>query len=150
MNSVPKQKNRRRQIIIEPGIQFRFARFVILFALATAFVTSGIVFFTTFSLFGERLSDVIPQGRLIEIYRTVYLSFFGILLLAIPFILYFSLRFSHRIVGPLPKMYRLLRDVGKGDLEQYLVLRKKDELKELADSINDMIESLRSREQGRK
>lgn len=134
---------KRKQVIVARDIQFRFARFVILFAVGTAFFTSLTVFFTTFSLLGDKLAQVYPQGRLIEIFKTVYLALAIDLLVAAPLIFLVSIRFSHRIVGPLPKIYDILRKVGKGDLSQRLTLRKADELVNLADVINEMIDNLK-------
>jgi methyl-accepting chemotaxis protein len=136
--------SRRKQVVVERKIQFRFARFVVLFAIATSFLTSATVFFTTFSLLGDKLADVYPQGRLVAIFRTVYLAFALNLALAAPVLFYLSLRFTHRLAGPLPKIYDTLRKVGQGDFEQKLVLRRNDELRDLADVINEMIENLRS------
>ena len=141
----------RRTILVERGTQFRFARFVILFAIGTAVVTSTVVFLVTSSLLGERLAGVYPQGRLVEIFRKVYLLFGLVLLISIPAIFYLSIRFSHRFVGPLPKIYRTLKEVGEGNLDQELKLRKHDELTELAAVINEMIRNLKaSRDKGPK
>ncbi len=139
---------KRKRIIVQRKIQFRFAGFVILFVVGTAFVTSVTVFWTTFSLLGERLAQVYPQGRLVEVFRTVYLSFFAILLLASVVIFYLSIRFSHRIVGPLPKIYDFIRGIGQGEFERRISLRRSDELHELADALNEMageLERLKSR-----
>lgn len=141
---------RRKRILTEKDFQFRFARFVILFAFATAFATSVTVFFTTFSLLGDKLSDVYPQGRLVGIFQRVYMIFGLNLIVAVPVIFYVSLLFSHRIVGPIFKMGDVLRRVGKGDFEQKIVLRKTDELRALADIINEMIRNLKERDQARK
>ena len=136
--------SRRKKVVVERSTQYRFARFVILFAVGTAFVTSATVFFTTFSLLGDRLADVYPQGRLQHIFRTVYLAFGVILIITAPIIFYASLRFSNRIFGPLPKMYEVLRNVGKGDFSQEVQLRRTDQLHEMAGVINEMVKNLRN------
>ncbi|MBF0254098.1 MAG: HAMP domain-containing protein [Candidatus Omnitrophica bacterium] len=136
---------KRTQILVERNIQFRFARFVILFATATAFLTSSVVFFTMLVFLGDKLAAVYPQGRLAPIVRSAYLVFFGNLILAAPFIFYAAIRFSHRIVGPLPKMYRYLERVGKGIFPGRLTIRENDELQELAEVINRMADDLKSR-----
>jgi nitrogen fixation/metabolism regulation signal transduction histidine kinase len=48
-----------------------------------------------------------------------------------------------RIAGPLPKIYAALRKVGEGDLNQKVILRKGDELRDLAQAVNDMIDGLK-------
>jgi len=142
----PKKQFKRTQVIVEKKFQFRFARFVILFAAGTALFTSLTVFFTTFSLLGGKLADVYPQGRLVEIFQSVYVAFAVNLLVIAPVIFWISIRFSHHIIGPMPKIYEILRRVGQGDFSQQVVLRKKDELRELAAAVNQMIESLKERE----
>ena len=137
---------RRKKYFVNQGLQLRFARFVILFVFISAILTGIAIFFTTFIMLGEKLAAVYPQGRLIEIFKSVYLAFFVAMLMILPFIFAGSIIFSHRIAGPLPKIYQTLKDIGNGNFEQHLVLRKHDELKELADVINQMSSSLKERE----
>ncbi len=137
---------RRKKYLIDRGIQFRFARFVILFVFMSSLLTGLTIFFTTFMMLGEKLAAVYPQGRLIEIFRSVYLAFFIDMLVVAPIIFVGSIVFSHRIAGPLPKIYQALKHIGNGNFEQHLVLRKHDELKELASTINEMALNLKNRE----
>ena len=134
---------KRKQYFIQRGMQLRFARFVILFALVSSFLTGGAIFLTTFMLMGEKLASVYPQGRLIDIFQSVYFWGGMSLLAVLPFIFWGSILFSHRIAGPLPKIYQALRNVGNGNYDVKLTLRKSDELRELADEINEMARKLR-------
>lgn len=137
---------RRKRYFVDRGLQLRFARFVILFVFAACLVTSLTTFYTTFMMLGERLADVYPQGRLVAIFRSVHIAFLVNLLVIIPIIFYGSIVFSHRIAGPLPKIYAALREIGKGNYDVKLVLRKRDELKELADVINETAGQLKEKE----
>ena len=137
---------RRKKYLVDRGIQFRFARFVIAFAFFAAALTGVTIFFTVTLLLGEKLAAVYPQGRLMEIFRSVYLAFFMDMLVLAPIMFIGSIVFSHRIAGPLPKIYQTLKDIGSGDFNQHLVLRKHDELKELAATINEMAINLKDRE----
>ena len=139
-----KTSYQRKQILVQKKIQYRFARFVMLFIAVSALVLSTVVFFTTLLLMGDKLAAVYPQGRLAPIIRSVYLAFFTILLVGTPFIWYASIKFSFHIVGPLPKMYRYLRDIGHGIYPGKLSIRATDELQELAASINAMAEDLKA------
>jgi len=51
---------------------------------------------------------------------------------------------SHRVAGPVYRMIKFLDDVTKGDYSRRLVLRKKDELKDLAGAINRLVDKLES------
>lgn len=137
--------NMRRQVVVEKKLQLRFARFVILLTGGAALLTGLAAFYVTYFILGERLSLVYPQSDLIPIFRIVHVGLIAVLLGISPFIFYISLVFSHRIAGPLPKIYRTLRAIGEGQYDQKLVLRKKDELLELADVINEMAAKLKER-----
>lgn len=137
---------RRKKYFVDRGLQLRFARFVILFVFVSSILTGLIVFYTTFMILGGRLAEVYPQGRLVSIFQSVYLAFFANLIVILPIIFYGSIVFSHRIAGPLPKIYQTLRQIGKGNFDVNLALRKHDELKELADAINGMAADLKARE----
>jgi len=68
-------------------------------------------------------------------------------LIIIVIIAVIGLFYSHRIAGPI---YRIRMDIEKvlaGEKDIRIVLRKKDSLKEIADSINQLIERLRESEQ---
>lgn len=136
----------RRQYFIVPGLQLRFARFVIIFVFASSILTALVVFYTTFMMLGDKLADVYPQGRLEAIFKSTHLALLLNLLILLPVIFCFSIVFSHRIAGPLPKIYETLKQIGRGDFRVNLVLRKRDELKDLAEEINQMAKNLSDRE----
>ena len=136
---------RRKTIFVERGIQLRFVRFVLMYMLICSVVTAAIVFFSISAVLGEKLAGIYPQSRLTEIFGRVYVTFFICLLVMAPLLFYGALVFSHRIAGPLPKIYKALEDIGNGDFNVRLTLRKKDELGELADHINRMAERLKQK-----
>ena len=137
---------RRKQYFVERKLQMRFARFVLLFMLAGCAATGFAVFYATFMILSERLIGIYPQARLVEIFHSLYGALFLALLLVTPVIFYVAIVLSHRVAGPLPKIYQALRDIGGGNFDTHLILRKKDELKELAETINDMATQLKERE----
>lgn len=139
-------KFRRKQYLVERGLQLRFTRFVVGFVFIACLVTGLTIFYTTFMMLGERLADVYPQGRLVTIFRSVHIVFFINMLVVLPFIFYGSIVFSHRIAGPLPKIYQAIRNIGQGDFDIKLTLRKHDELRELVDAINETAKKLKDRE----
>jgi methyl-accepting chemotaxis protein len=137
---------RRKKYFVNRGLQLRFARFVIGFVFFSSAFTGLTIFGTTFLLMGEKLASVYPQGRLVPIFQSVYFWAFVGLLAVLPVIFWGSIVFSHRIAGPLPKIYRVLANIGEGNFDIKLTLRKHDELRELADVINEMAKKLRERE----
>ena len=137
----------RKKYFVQRDMQLRFARFVILLAFISSLLTGAAIFFTTFTLMGEKLADVYPQARLVVIFQSVYFWAFISLLASIPFIFWGSIVFSHRVAGPLPKIYQALRNIGDGNYDVRLTLRKYDELRELVDVINEMAAKLKQKEQ---
>ncbi len=140
---------KRKQYLVVRGLQLRFTQFVVLFVFLSCLITGLTIFYTTFLMLGERLASVYPQGRLIQIFRSVHVAFVINLLVILPVIFYCSILFSHRIAGPLPKIYQALKSVGQGNFDVKLVLRRTDELRELADVINEMARNLKERQSGK-
>lgn len=136
----------RRQVFTDRGLQLRFARFVLAIAAGGALLTGLAVFYTTYLILGDKLSQVYPQSQLVSVFRKVHLAMLLSMVSVLPFIFYAALVFSHRIAGPLPKIYKALRAIGDGQFDQKLVLRKKDELRELAEVINEMAAKLKQRQ----
>jgi len=56
-----------------------------------------------------------------------------------------SLLFPHAIAGPMYRIEKELAEIGKGNLCKNINLRKRDELKDLVDSINVMTGGLRDK-----
>lgn len=137
---------RRKKYFVHVGFQLRFARFVILFAFISSVITGLTIFYTSFLLLGEKLMQVYPQARVVEIFRSVHIALLLDLIFIFPFLFIGSIIFSHRIAGPLPKIYQGLREIGQGNFNVKLVLRKNDELKDLATAINEMAENLKTRQ----
>jgi len=52
---------------------------------------------------------------------------------------------THTIAGPVYRMERVARNIGDGDLTHFIKLRPKDELKDLADTMNEMTMGLRNK-----
>ncbi len=53
-----------------------------------------------------------------------------------------SIIVTHTIAGPVYRLEKTIREIGRGDLSHYVRLRPHDELKELADALNYMTEGL--------
>lgn len=136
---------RRKQFFVERAFQLRFARYVIIFMLASCAITALIVFYATFTVLSQKLMGVYPEPRLVQIFRSTYFALLLAFLAVTPIIFYGAVVFSHRIAGPLPKIYQALRDIGDGNYNVKLTLRKNDELKDLAETINEMAAKLSER-----
>ena len=85
-------------------------------------------------------------------YTYVAAAFVGIgltllieLLIALPLAYYLGLRQSHKVVGPIGRIIRMLDAIGSGDFSQRITLRPGDVLIDLAKAINRMAENLQKR-----
>src|SRR5437868_1359387 len=137
---------RRKQYFVERGLQLRFARAALFFVMTCCILTAFVVFYTTFVALSDKLVGIYPQARLSGILRSAYTNVLLGLLVVAPVVFYAAIVFSHRVAGPLPKITQALRDIGTGKFDTRLTLRKKDELKELAEAINAMAAQLKERE----
>lgn len=145
------EKLKRKHYINDMSLQLRYIG-VTLVVLVTFFVMSvAVVYFTGWSHLVERLSQVYPQGRLVEILRLLYWRLAAGFLLMLPVALLLTLYLSHTVAGPLVRIKRYLRLMAKGEFDLApLVLRRFDELKDVAGLINEITTRLGPRFQERR
>ena len=62
-----------------------------------------------------------------------------------PFVIWLSIRSTHRVAGPLVRIRAGLARMINGDYDVHLSLRKSDALQELAEDVNRLAETLRAR-----
>lgn len=140
-------KNRRRikNILLQPGIQFRlFFPFIL-----TILVFDITIYSTTVWLIRE-LNNFFPDMNMQQLealqsmhHRAVWAGIFGMLLPAVVAFGFTALQF-HRVLGPLVAIQRHVRTLIEGDYSKTLTLRQADELKSLADDLNELTVRLRA------
>ena len=111
--------------------------------LASLLVTGIIFYFYSDINVGKsyRLFHVKAENFLDFLIPVLVCGFFASLILGVVA----SLLFPHAIAGPLHRIEKELADIGKGNLRKDIEIRKGDELKDVADSINLMIGGLRDK-----
>lgn len=126
---------------IKKRLQWRILVKIWSIILASLFVTGIIFYFYSDINVGKsyRLFHVKAESFLDFLIPVLLTGFFASLILGVVA----SLFFPHAIAGPLHKIERELVDIGKGDLRKEIRIRKGDELKDLADSVNIMVRGLR-------
>jgi len=60
-------------------------------------------------------------------------------------VIFITLIYSHRVVGPLVGIKRVIKAVAAGDLTQPARLRKKDAIKPMAEALNTLIDTYKTR-----
>ncbi len=139
---MPTKRVFRRKFLIKKGFQLRYIGVIFALVLLASIVSGYTVFITGWTLLGEKLASVYPQGRLIQVFRTANLALVRNLLFVSPLIFMLGLLFSHKIAGPLYRIEKSIYEISKGNLALKIKLREGDEFGGLADIINNMTENL--------
>lgn len=79
---------------------------------------------------------IMSEKRKILLYLAVIVSLLGC------FLFFMGIVLTHKIAGPIMVIKRRMADVERGDFGAKVKLRKGDEFKDLADSFNNMLDSL--------
>ena len=123
----------RKFYYLKPNIQYAFTgAFTILSAIEIAVFT--VVIF---------IVDQLSIGRSYDVLLYIRFSIIFLIILIISGInFWFGMRLSHRIVGPMVQIQRVLERAIKGKYEARINLRTNDYLNEIADDINLLLEKL--------
>ena len=145
------EKFKRTHYMTDLSLQLRYMGVTLSVLVAFLCISIWIVYVTGWSHLVERLSQIYPQGRLVEILRLIYFRLAIGFLVLLPVTLGLTLYLSHTIAGPLVRIKRYLRLMARGEFDLApLVLRRLDELKDVADLINEITSKLGPRFQERK
>ncbi len=139
----PERSYQRRQYLVDRRYQLRFATRIFLVVLAVALLSSllstALIWMTMYR------PDLGLWTPLITSLIAIAITLLIEILLALLIAFVFGIRQSHRVVGPLNRMKRILEAIGMGDFSQRITLRHGDALEDLAKAINQMAESLQQR-----
>ena len=138
-----KPRLRRKQYLVAKNFQVKYIGLILLLMFLTAAMCSYVVYYTSMIIFGEKLANVYPQGRLIHIVRIVNIRILLSVLLVSPLVATFGLFLSHKIAGPIYRMERFLFNMAEGDVSSTITLREGDELVTLANGINRLADSMK-------
>jgi methyl-accepting chemotaxis protein len=134
---------RRKQYLVDRGYQLRFVTrvfvVVLIVAIISSLISTGLLWTNMYRPDLERQATLI--AALIAVATTLLVE----LLIAIPLVYFLGIRQSHRVVGPINRIKRVLEAIGTGDFSQRIVVRRGDALEEVAKTINRMAESLHQR-----
>lgn len=143
MGTSGSRNHQRRQWIVNPSLQYRFIGIMLLVlflltagALASVY-TALWVTLRTFELMHDTLA--------VSLLATVGIMTTLELLLIAPVIVWVGIRMTHKVAGPLVRINAALLRMAKGQYDVDLRLRKGDSLVEVAEAVNTLAASLRSR-----
>src|SRR5574344_2438109 len=140
------QVHRRTNYFIKPGFQSRLTAIFILIVIIVANIVGALVY--GFSVI--KLEDsLVDEAKLpVDSKQLGQALLPGVIiaeLISIFIVAFICIFVTHTIAGPVYRMERVARNIGDGDLTHFIKLRPKDELKDLADTMNEMTMGLRNK-----
>lgn len=139
------QAYKRRTYFIEKEFQTRFILKFCLLVIGGGLLTIGTLYFlaarsTTVTIANSRVVVRSTADFLLPVLIQTVLVVTVIVGLATIFITLFV---SHKIVGPLYRLKKVIQTLGDGDFSTGFHIRKRDQLQALADVFNEMITKIR-------
>ena len=156
---------KRKRYLIDRKIQFFFLRFIILYLLLIS-VIFGYVLVRVNTYFTEYIVSTITTAptlskqpmdpRLVEDLKDVllardreFLLFIMLAIIVVGFVVaYLTIRFSHRVAGPVFRLRRAMGQLNEGDYSVRVKLRRSDQLSGFAEDFNHLAEKLQNERKG--
>jgi len=128
-------------------MQGKFAGTILLLAFLVAIITAcniyvlGSFFFSTRTTMTESANVTALMGNFFHDFwpRLLLLVFVNVIIIFIVSIMY-----SHQTAGPAYKLEKSIQRISEGDLTFQVSLRKNDNLKELAEALNELMDKFRA------
>ena len=141
------ESHRRTDYFIKKDFQFKFILKFCLLVLIGVVISTGLLF-----LFSQdTLTSSFQQSRLVVkktgmaiLPSIVYTNLITLGLITLASVIV-TLFVSHKIAGPMFRFEEELKEIGKGDLTKTVLIRKKDQIADMAVSLNNMIAGLRAK-----
>ena len=130
----------RKHYIIRPMLQIKYLLTVVGVIAFTAMAT---YFAFWSSLMHSAGLEQLSAGDMMALERAYQINFIWVVLIIVASFGIMSVIVFHRLVGPIYVIQKALKHIAEGDLSQDISLRKKDELKDTAGELQNMIENIR-------
>lgn len=137
-------KNRRRNYFIKKEFQAKFILKFCILVILTALISAFLIYHFS----GRSVTTVFEKSRIKIVPSTTFItpsliisSLISVVLVGTATIIV-VLFISHRIAGPLYKLESLLERMASGDVSFDVHLRRKDEIKELAEAFTEAVHGL--------
>jgi len=138
-----KGPNRRRIVVVDPRLQYRF---LLLPLIVTATTAASL-----FALFLVQANALLPQGTeadaelmdyigSLQLYTAVVVG--AVLVLHVVAVVLLGLIMSLKVAGPVYRFKKVMLEVAKGNINMRVSLRDGDQLTDLADAFNKMMDTL--------
>jgi len=128
----------RRKILVDKKFQTSFITYSLIVLLVIIIITSVLIIYSTSrQITGSVYSKIVQLKDTKEIIIPSVIKIgIIILLLAGGFLLFNLLMYTHRIVGPMVRFKRCLKNLGNGDFTTFIKFREKDKMQELGNILS--------------
>ena len=143
-----KAKNiaKRSIFIVNRPFQIKYALLFTLVGVLIAILFCAHIFYFLNEYLQVVIPDYIDRPRVYDFVMSEKRKLISYLILLVSllgcFLFFMGVVFTHKIAGPIMVIKRKMIEVERGDLGAQVKLRKGDEFKDLADSFNNMLNSL--------
>lgn len=133
-----------RSIIVEPYLQVKLGMFILLLNFIFAGVIGGVFYYYLMDIYGAlnmyfnlaEADSVVTWGKL----STPLIICGSLVFLFMATTLYITVKYTHKIYGPLVSIHKFLDQALAGEKPDPLKLRASDQLNDLAEKINKLYE----------
>jgi len=135
---------KRKQVFINKDFQTRFIVKFCLILVLGGLISIGLTLFNTQDTLTSSYTDsklVIQNTSLAIMPSVIYTTLITTALVGL-IVIMVTLLVSHKIAGPMFRFEKDIDRISKGDLKSRINIRKGDQFKEIATSLNAMIEKL--------
>jgi methyl-accepting chemotaxis protein len=140
------QVHRRTNYFIKPGFQSRLTAIFILIVIIVANIVGALVYgFSVIKLENSLVDEAKLPVDSKQLGQALLPGVIIAELISIFIVAFICIFVTHTIAGPVYRMERVARNIGDGDLTHFIKLRPKDELKDLADTMNEMTMGMRNK-----
>jgi methyl-accepting chemotaxis protein len=132
----------RRTYLVKPAIQLKYMLYGLLGVIAT-----GLCVYLVLDLSLNRAESLsqLSAGELESVREAMRGSLIWVMAVLLVIVAAAGTVLFHRIIGPLYAVEKVLRMVADGDLAVYMPLRRGDELREVAEAVEQMVGGIRRR-----
>jgi len=137
------KKYKRRNYLINKSLQLRYIAMVAILMVSIAVVTGWVIYSTTWGILLDELEGKVVLDKVLMDINNLLIVRISLLILAWVCISAILVLFVvHRIAGPLFRAKKTMQLIGEGIVPRKVNFRKKDELKDFAEAINEAISKL--------
>ena len=134
---------KRKSLLVNSSLQKKYLKLVILSITLPTVIIGGCLYYLIFSLLAEEIA--IPEFIALTL-NPVIKEINAILMFAIPavflILLWAAVVISHRLSGPIERLKKEMDEIAQGNRSRRIKLRKNDDLKPVADSINKLLDKI--------